>query len=152
RRPVRLGIVGRVTSQKQHIILLRAIALLGARLPSGSFHLDIVGAAIVGADKDVEAEIASLGVERLVSRSGFAQNRNEISGNLDVVVAPAIGEAFGLTALEAGAHGLPVVAARSGGLPEIVLDETTGLLFEPGNPSDLARSLERLIRDQGLGY
>lgn len=152
RHTVRLGIVGRVNAQKQHVTLLRAIALLKARLPPESFHLDIIGAAINEPPKDVEAEIASLGLERLVTRSGFVEDRNEIYDRLDILVAPAVDEAFGLTTVEAGAYGLPVVAARSGGLPEIVLDETTGLLFEPGNAEDLARCLERLIGDSELRH
>jgi glycosyltransferase involved in cell wall biosynthesis len=150
RHAMRLGIVGRVHAQKQHVTLLRAIALLKARLPPESFHLDIVGAAVNEPPKDIEAEIARLGLERLVTRTGFIEDRNEIYGRLDIVVVPAVDEAFGLTAVEAGAYGLPVVAARSGGLPEIVVDGTTGLLFEPGNVEDLARSLERLIRDRDL--
>jgi glycosyltransferase involved in cell wall biosynthesis len=152
RRPVRLGIVGRVNEQKQHVTLLRAAALLKARLPPESFRLDIVGAAANGPAKDVEAEIARLGVGPLVTWSGFVESHKEIYDGLDILVAPAIGEAFGLTTAEAGAHGLPVVAARSGALPEIVLDETTGLLFEPGSADDLARCLEWLIRDAELRH
>jgi glycosyltransferase involved in cell wall biosynthesis len=152
RYPVRLGIVGRVNAQKQHVTLLRAIALLKTRLPPETFHLDIVGPAVGEPPRDIEAEIAGLGLERLVTRSGFVEDRNEIYDKLDILVAPAVDEAFGLTTIEAGAYGLPVVAARSGGLPEIVLDETTGLLFEPGNAEDLAGSLERLIRDRELRH
>ena len=150
RSPVRLGIVGRVNEQKQHVTLLRAVALLRTRLPPETFHLDIVGAAATGSAHDVKAEIAALGVESLVTWAGFVEDRQEIYGALDILVAPAVDEAFGLTTAEAGAHGLPVVAARSGALPEIVVDQSTGLLFEPGNAEDLARALERLIRDGAL--
>lgn len=152
RHPVRLGIVGRVTTQKQHRTVLRAMALLMARLPQDRIHLDIIGAATNQAERDLEAEIARLGLARLVTRWGFVEDRREIYSRLDIVMAPAVDEGFGLTALEAAAFGLPVVAARSGGLPEVVLEETTGLLFEPGDAEDLARSLERLILDRELGY
>jgi glycosyltransferase involved in cell wall biosynthesis len=152
RRPLRLGIVGRVTPQKQHRTVLRAMALLVTRLPRDHIHLDIVGAATSQAERDLQAEIARLDLSRLVTRRGFVEDRSEIYSGLDIVMAPAIDEGFGMTALEAAAFGLPVVAARSGGLPEVVLEETTGLLFEPGDAEGLARSLERLILDREFGH
>jgi glycosyltransferase involved in cell wall biosynthesis len=61
------------------------------------------------------------------------------------VVAPAVDEAFGMTVAEAGSFGLPVIAARSGGFPEIVEDGVTGLLVPPDDPKALAQALERLL-------
>lgn len=52
--------------------------------------------------------------------------------------------------LEMMALGKPVVASRIGGIPELVLDGETGLLFEPGNRQDLAEKLDRIRRDAGL--
>jgi len=49
-----------------------------------------------------------------------------------------------LVILEAMSHGLPVIASRIGGLPEFVDDGVTGLLFEPGDPEDLARKMRIL--------
>jgi glycosyltransferase involved in cell wall biosynthesis len=69
----------------------------------------------------------------------------------DVLVMPTVAqEALGRTAVEAMAAGRPVVASRIGGLPATVLDGATGLLFEPGDPDDLARKLEALLDDPGL--
>ncbi|MEW6753416.1 MAG: glycosyltransferase family 4 protein [Candidatus Latescibacterota bacterium] len=56
-------------------------------------------------------------------------------------------EPFGLVAAEAMSHGLPVIAARSGGLPEVVEDGVSGLLFEPGNAAELAQKMDALWRD-----
>jgi len=68
-----------------------------------------------------------------------------------VCVVPSIWhEAFGLVAAEAMAIGLPVVASRMGALPEIVDEGSTGHLFTPGAPDDLAAALERLwLNPQG---
>jgi glycosyltransferase involved in cell wall biosynthesis len=53
-------------------------------------------------------------------------------------------ETFGLVAAEAMSHGLPVVASRRGALAEVVEDGVTGLLFEPGDPADLAAKVQAL--------
>ncbi|MBL9216638.1 MAG: glycosyltransferase family 4 protein [Opitutaceae bacterium] len=59
-------------------------------------------------------------------------------------------EGFGLVYLEAGAHGLPVVAHAVGGVPEAVLHEETGLLVPPGDQAGLVAAFVRLLRDPAL--
>jgi len=54
-------------------------------------------------------------------------------------------ETFGMTIIEAFACGLPVIASRLGAMAEIIEDGRTGLLFEPGNPEDLAAKVEWLL-------
>ena len=54
------------------------------------------------------------------------------------------------TSVEAMASGIPVIASRIGGLPYTVTDGVTGLLFEPGDPADLARKIARLLDDPEL--
>lgn len=147
---VRLGIVGGVSRQKQHLVLLRALAELKQRLPAGAFRLDIVGRALGRFPRAVEAEIQALGIADCIVQRGFMRERDAIYRDLDVLVAPALDEGFGLTVVEAGAYGLPAVAARSGAFPEIVEHERTGLLFQPGDAAALARALEQLIRDADL--
>ncbi len=61
-------------------------------------------------------------------------------------------EGFGLVYLEAGAHGLPVVAHSIGGVPEAVLDGETGLLVPPENPGALTAAFARLINDPELRH
>jgi glycosyltransferase involved in cell wall biosynthesis len=56
-------------------------------------------------------------------------------------------ETFPYTVTEAMSLGCPVVAARVGGIPEIIRDSESGLLHEPGNPDDLARKVIALLRD-----
>ncbi len=146
RRPVRLGIVGRVVEQKQHGVLLEACALLQQRLRD-AFCLDIVGVKDGPFAAALDSRIAALGLGDIVRWTGFLADRDRLYGELDIVVAPAVDEPFGLTVPEAGSYGLPVVAARSGAFPELVEDGRTGLLFAPGDARDLAQALGRLVVD-----
>ena len=69
----------------------------------------------------------------------------------DICVVPTIAQdALSITSVEAMAAGKPVVASRIGGLPYTVNDGVTGLLFEPGNPFDMAEKLGRLLDDPAL--
>ena len=63
---------------------------------------------------------------------------------------PSRYESFGLVPLEAFIHGLPVVASRSGAIPEVVQDGDCGLLFEPDNSESLAHCVVRLLLEPGL--
>ncbi len=65
----------------------------------------------------------------------------------DLLVWPAVNEAFGMALLEAQAAGLPVIAGAAGGVPEIVRDGSTGLLTPPGDAAALAQAVGRLLDD-----
>ncbi|HEY7833312.1 MAG TPA: glycosyltransferase family 1 protein [Ktedonobacterales bacterium] len=68
----------------------------------------------------------------------------------DVFVLPSRTETLGLVALEAMAAGLPVVGADRGGIPDLVDDGATGLLFDPDTPDALAGALTQLVDDADL--
>jgi glycosyltransferase involved in cell wall biosynthesis len=63
----------------------------------------------------------------------------------DLLVWPAVNEAFGMALLEAQACGLPVLAGASGGVPGIVADGKTGFLSKPGDAADFAGGLKRAL-------
>ena len=65
----------------------------------------------------------------------------------DLLVWPAVNEAFGMVLLEAQAAGLPVVAGAERGVPEIVADGETGLLTAPRDPDALAAAIATLLDD-----
>jgi len=67
-----------------------------------------------------------------------------------MVALASRGDSFGLALAEAGYCGRPVVATRVGGIPEVVLDEETGLLVPPDDAAALAAALARLTRDARL--
>jgi glycosyltransferase involved in cell wall biosynthesis len=67
----------------------------------------------------------------------------------DVFLFPSRTETLGLVLLEAMAAGCPVVAARSGGIPDIVTDSINGYLFEPDDPNGLFHATQRLLQNPG---
>lgn len=67
---------------------------------------------------------------------------------MDVVVVPSRFEGFGLTAAEALACGKPVIASRTGGLPEVVQEGASGLLFDAGSETSLALKMEEVLQDR----
>jgi glycosyltransferase involved in cell wall biosynthesis len=68
----------------------------------------------------------------------------------DLFVLPSRLEPFGIVLIEAGAAGLPVVASRVGGIPELLRHEHNALLVEPGDPSSLAEAMTKLLSDAVL--
>jgi len=65
----------------------------------------------------------------------------------DIMVMPSRSESFGVAAVEAGACGLPVVASKVGGIPEVVKDGETGILVPPDDPGALAGAIRQLVED-----
>ena len=107
-------------------------------------HLVVLGGAPpAGKGVDVAA-LAAAGVRpESVHIVGEQQDPHEWFEAADVVVMPSTGpEPFGLVALEAGALGVPVLASRIGGLPEIVVDNETGRLLPPGDVAAWRGALE----------
>lgn len=89
--------------------------------------------------------------------TGYREDAREIFGASDLCVVPSRwAEAFGLAALEPMAWGVPVIASRIGGLPEVVLDGQTGRLVPPDDPDALANAMAELLANprerERLGY
>jgi glycosyltransferase involved in cell wall biosynthesis len=124
-----------------------AEALAAAALPD--WRLDIVGDG--PARSEVEGHFACFG--RRVTMHGVVDDRARL-GSLyrmaDLMVWPAVNEAFGVTFLEAALHGCPALAGSYGGVPGVVEDGRTGRLARPGDGADFAHHLQVLAGDEGL--
>lgn len=75
----------------------------------------------------------------------FRKDVNTAYAALDIFVLTSQAETYGMVTIEAMAAGLPVIATRSGGTPEVVRDKHAGLLFEPNNVNDLTATLRLLL-------
>jgi glycosyltransferase involved in cell wall biosynthesis len=128
--------VGRLSSEKGIDVLLRA----WQRPPAG-LRLKVIGDGPL-LDLVREASFQSDAIECL-GQQPFARVLDLIA-NAACLLQPSICyENFPRTIVEAFALGTPVIASRLGAMAEIVRDGQTGLLFEPNDPADLARQVER---------
>lgn len=97
----------------------------------------------------LEQRVAALGIAGNVHFLGHVPYAElpELYASCDIFVAPSRFEPFGMIYLEAMASAKPVIACRSGGVPEIVEEGSTGLMVEPEDADGLARALARLLAD-----
>jgi phosphatidyl-myo-inositol dimannoside synthase len=107
---------------------------------------------VVGGGTDLERHkqlAQKLGVAERVHFLGFLSNEDLLARyrDCDVFVMPSAGEGFGFVFLEAMKYGKAIVAANSGGAPEVVEDQVTGRLVEYGNEEELAQALIELCLD-----
>jgi glycosyltransferase involved in cell wall biosynthesis len=79
---------------------------------------------------------------------GYVDRVEDIYHSSDILVVPSRWEEpFGLICIEAGAAGLPVIATRQGGLPEVIEDEVTGLLVDVGDVQAMVHQAQKLVDD-----
>ncbi len=101
-------------------------------------------------EKRIKKIIRDLKIEDHVHLLGFRDDVVEVMQSLDVFLITSVTEGLGTIVLEAFAAGVPVVATRAGGIPEMVEDEVTGLLTQPGDADSLAKATLRLLQDPAL--
>jgi starch synthase len=141
-----VGVLGRIDPEKGHDVVIRAVGRLRPHLP---VHLAVVGAPLRDANGWYD-HLRTLADDTAPGAVTFAPPRDDIPRllrSLDALVSAAPAEPFGLTILEAQACGTPSVAARGGGVPEIVDDGVTGRLFAPRDAAELADTLEEVLTD-----
>ena len=96
----------------------------------------------------LENRCSELGISDKVIFTGWREDIPEILSILDILVLPSLNEAVGRILIEAGASGIPVVAAKVGGVPEIVKDNETGVLVQPKDPDSMAQGIMDLLEDK----
>ncbi|HKD08438.1 MAG TPA: glycosyltransferase [Bryobacteraceae bacterium] len=138
-------IVGRLSREKDHLTLLAATKRTQATLPA---HLVIVGE---GPERvRIEERIRHLGLQNEVTLTGQQNSAAPFYGIADLAVLSSLSEGSPNALLEALACGVPAVATRVGGIPEIVRDGETALLVPPGDVSAMTSAMLRLLGDEAF--
>ena len=98
----------------------------------------------------LEAEVQALGLDSYIHFIGFCPDVPAYLTAADMFVHVPVWEGLGVAVIEALAAGLPVIASQVGGIPELIKDQSTGLLIRPQDPIALADALGRLIHTPGF--
>lgn len=137
--------VGRFDVPKNHAGLLEAFRLLRETHPE--CRLRLVG------DGDLRADMEALAKEKGVSDAvefcGMQSNVYPYLHNADIFTLPSIYEGNPMTIIEAMGTGLPIVASRVGGIPDMIHDGESGILVEP-EPQSICAGFTRLVEDGAL--
>jgi colanic acid/amylovoran biosynthesis glycosyltransferase len=140
--------VGRLSPEKGHIGLLDAFAQALKRGADG--ELVLVGD---GPDRRrIERHTAALGLKDRVRLLGLLPEHQTLSevAQSDLLVLASFMEGLPVVLMEAMALGVPVIAPRLAGVPELVQEGVHGLLFAPSNWSELSDALGKLLTDRAL--
>ena len=148
RGQIRLVFVGRLEPEKGPDVAIKAVAKLKKEIAYPAISLDIIGQGNPSYLKFLEQLAARFGVDEQVKFMG-RMNQNEILERFQfydaLLFTSRYQEPFGRVVIEGMAQGLPVIAAKSGAIPEIITNFENGVLVLPDNPDDLADAIEELI-------
>jgi colanic acid/amylovoran biosynthesis glycosyltransferase len=146
--PLRVVCVGRLSSEKGHVGLIQAFREVVARGPAAELRL-------IGDGPErarIEAAIAEAGLGDRCTLLGQLPERETLAevAQSDVLVSASFMEGLPVVLMEALALNVAVVAPRVAGVPELVEDGVTGLLYTPADWKELVACLSRALGDRGL--
>jgi hypothetical protein len=139
--------IGSMIDRKRVDVLLRAFAIVKNKCSAA--RLALVGGGPL--DGELRRLATELQLDDAVRFTGLViQYPFDELKRSDIFVSASESESFGLVFAEAMSFGLPIVACRVGGIPEVIEDGKTGLLVEANDPDSLARALLTLLEDRQL--
>jgi len=141
-----VGAVGRLAPVKGHCYLLEAMATLAPKMSNlicvllgeGELHQELENMAL------------TLGIRDRIRFLGWRDDVASVMSVFDIIALPSLNEGMGRVIVEAMALGKPVIASAVGGIPNLVIPHENGLLFQPGNAENLAKSIELLYHSDVL--
>jgi glycosyltransferase involved in cell wall biosynthesis len=139
-------VVGALVGHKGHKHLVEAIPALVAAVPS--VHVVIAGEGPLR--PELEARAKALWLQAVLHLPGRVDDLPGWFASAEVLCMPSVEEGLGTSVLDGMAVGLPVVASRAGGIPEMVRDGVEGLLVPPADPPALSAALVRVLSDADL--
>ena len=144
-----VGWVGRMEAVKDPVTLARAFVRLLELMPEDKERLRLVMVGEGSLRASVRSLLKSAGVDRHAWLPGNREDVPRLLRGMDLFALPSWMEGISNTILEAMATGLPIVATRVGGNPELVVDEVSGKLVPPKDPEAMARAMAFYVGDPG---
>ncbi|MCR4337677.1 MAG: glycosyltransferase [Candidatus Omnitrophica bacterium] len=141
-----VGIVGRLSKEKNQSLLLKSAAVLAKQYPQ--LRVLLIGGG--PEEENLRRLIQELNITSIVRFTGILSNLEDIYPAMDVFVLSSLTEGVPLTILEAMASHVPVVATSVGGIDELMEDQKTGLLLKSFAVEELVDKIRLLIEDQSL--
>jgi glycosyltransferase involved in cell wall biosynthesis len=135
-----VGVIGRLSPEKGHKVFIRAFRQLANQVPK-------VRAVIVGEGPELETlktAIREADLEKQIHLAGYIFDTSPIYAALDLVVIPSLSEGLPNVLLEAMLFGKAVVTTAVGGVPEVLQDNSCGVMVPPGNSAELAQAMIKL--------
>lgn len=149
--PLEILYLGHLGREKGSNLLVEASRLIPASCPAFAVHL--VGEELSPGELNSlrqAVEKNNVGSRVFIHPPEYGREKVERFSRSDIFCYPSFHEGAPIAVMEAMACGLPVVATRVGGLPDLVADGISGVLVEPGDSSLLAQALSRLLEDPPL--
>ena len=146
RRTVRALYLGYLAKAKGSFDLVEAAKITASRNVPIKFNL--VGEAMVYGDEErLKEQINRCGLKEVVTLSPVAtgSGKMDVLDQADLFVYPSYTEGMPIAVIEAMACGLPIIATRVGGLPDLVTEGKNGLLVDPGRADQLANAVEIFV-------
>jgi L-malate glycosyltransferase len=139
--------VGSLVKNKGHHVLMEAVRMLCPEKPA----IKVLIAGDGPQRSALQDFVDRCGLSSTVMFVGVVKDVRQVLGAADIFVLPTVHrEGLSLAVLEAMQHGLPVIASRIGGVPELVDDGATGILVTPNDPHNLAQAISTLAHDNKL--
>ncbi len=141
-----VGTIAELTKNKGHEYLLDALALVHAQ----GIHVRAIWIGEGELRGMLEKKIRARGLEKTIFLAGFLNDARKYLSAFDVFVLPSLKEGTPYTILEAIYAGIPVIATRTGGIPDLIRNNETGILVSPADTRELAAAIERASKDSSL--
>jgi glycosyltransferase involved in cell wall biosynthesis len=146
-----IGCVGRLCESKGQKDLILAFSNILDDYPSATLWL-------IGKDQqsggkyeiELRSLAGSLGISNRTVFWGHQDDVRRFMEQMDLLVLPSYDEGFPIVLLEAMSLGVPVIATRVAGVPEMIMNEETGILISPGNIDEMAESMKRVLSNPSL--
>lgn len=139
--------IGRFSEEKNHAGLIDSFKIVHDELPYINIRLQLIGSGVT--EEMVRTRVKELNLEGCVDFLGLKSNVYPYLNAADIFVLPSIWEGMPITLIEAMGTGLPIVATKVGGIPDMITNNVTGLLVDVESEA-IANALIRLIKDEQL--